>query len=420
MNDTEDGPDLAEGVSGQTAEERCAEPLGVRRSMSRGGINGTGTELGRALPPQSERLLEQMRKCVMVHHQLSCLLIHSAAVKAGLYNADGAATPALCDADSCDPERACALEQSIQNLGGSTTRLFSVTLRDEHDCESMEETLQRRVDEMIDVMRKEYEGQLAGAADSRVDLAQARTMGAAGERERALSPASMARGAELTRELFQVQAELACAGREFSAADVQEASRSASAERAEAEALSEECERLADQLSARRADAAELRRELEEVWRESEGFHRAHTISRFAEVERAAHRNSELEAAIQELPTAPASGPWGGTGPGRPADTRGGQARHGVQAFPVSAPESAQRLPGPLRPGRTREVPDGRKAHYWVDPRLAPGEQPRLREVDVRAKHDADAAPPPAMGSVESLAQLDLALRLSQAEFWGT
>ncbi|CAE7633962.1 unnamed protein product [Symbiodinium pilosum] len=32
---------------------------------------------------RTSRLLEQMRTCVLVHHQLSCLLVHASALDAG-------------------------------------------------------------------------------------------------------------------------------------------------------------------------------------------------------------------------------------------------------------------------------------------------------------------------------------------------
>ncbi|CAJ1434487.1 unnamed protein product [Effrenium voratum] len=90
---------------------------------------------------QSSRLLEQMRACVLVHHQLSCLLIHSAALQAGLY--DGEA------------DKGHALRSSIQSLGGSTARLFCMALRDQKDLHSMGETLGSRVDEMVEGLQAE-------------------------------------------------------------------------------------------------------------------------------------------------------------------------------------------------------------------------------------------------------------------------
>merc|ERR1712084_190689 len=60
------------------------------------------------------------------------------------------------------------LKQSITRLGGSTTRLFSVALRDRHDLESMGDTLQQRVADMVQSTRGEFA--LAGC-DSECQLA---------------------------------------------------------------------------------------------------------------------------------------------------------------------------------------------------------------------------------------------------------
>lgn len=100
---------------------------------------------------QGARLLEQMRTCVLVHHQLSCLLIHSAALQAGLYGESE-------NLDECVGEGR-AVRQSIQSLGGSTARLFCMALRDRKDLRSMGETLSTRVDEMVAGLQKEVSGE---------------------------------------------------------------------------------------------------------------------------------------------------------------------------------------------------------------------------------------------------------------------
>lgn len=100
----------------------------------------------------SEFLVAQMKKCVLVHHQLSCLLIHSAALQAGIYNID----------DALGDEGQLALRGYIQNLGGSTARLFSMALHDHKDLQSMGDTLRERVDDMVGDL--EEEGILSGTA----------------------------------------------------------------------------------------------------------------------------------------------------------------------------------------------------------------------------------------------------------------
>ena len=98
-----------------------------------------------------------MTRCVLVHHQLSCLLIHNAALRAGLYSGEesgarnaGANTAHVAGAS---PEE---LEESIHNIGGSTARLFSMALRDRHDLESMEGTLKQKVEQLTRIMQGEF------------------------------------------------------------------------------------------------------------------------------------------------------------------------------------------------------------------------------------------------------------------------
>lgn len=103
---------------------------------------------------QEARLLEQMRTCVLVHHQLSCLLIHSAALQAGLYGESD-------NLDECMGEGQ-TVRKSIQSLGGSTARLFCMALRDRKDLRSMSDTLSSRVDGMVAGLHKEISGEDGG------------------------------------------------------------------------------------------------------------------------------------------------------------------------------------------------------------------------------------------------------------------
>merc|ERR1719253_2200999 len=99
--------------------------------------------------------MEQMRRCVLVHHQLSCLLIHNAALRAGLYGSNdstthrsagnGAVSDSAVNSNCMANESREELEESIHSIGGSTARLFSMALHDRHDLESMEGTLKRKV-----------------------------------------------------------------------------------------------------------------------------------------------------------------------------------------------------------------------------------------------------------------------------------
>lgn len=105
---------------------------------------------------QGVRLLEQMRTCVLVHHQLSCLLIHSAALQAGLYGESDSLDECLGEVVSSERCQGLpALKNSIQSLGSSTARLFCMALRDRKDLQSMGDTLSCRVDEMVVGLQKE-------------------------------------------------------------------------------------------------------------------------------------------------------------------------------------------------------------------------------------------------------------------------
>ncbi|CAE8617717.1 unnamed protein product [Polarella glacialis] len=173
---------------------------------------------------QHERLLEQMRKCVLVHHQLSCLLIHSAALQAGLCDRESEGHESKEEADQIPSvgEGHLALQRSIQSLGGSTARLFSMALKNHQDLQSMGSTLQGRVDDMVTGMHREFE--LVGC-----------------------HPPARAH---------------------------QQAHEAAPGEEAECAQLSAECEQLEAQLAARRVEASSLRLELELFKSDAEARHR--------------------------------------------------------------------------------------------------------------------------------------------------
>ncbi|CAE7510499.1 unnamed protein product [Symbiodinium natans] len=120
------------------------------------------------------RLLEQMRTCVLVHHQLSCLLIHASALDAGVYGEAGF--------DESTEEGNDALRRSIQSLGGSTARLFCMALRDQKDLRSMSHTLQSRVESMVEGLQSELG--LMGDADCTALTAEVTDLEAALARKR--------------------------------------------------------------------------------------------------------------------------------------------------------------------------------------------------------------------------------------------
>merc|ERR1712070_428261 len=69
------------------------------------------------------------------------------------------------------------LEESIHNMGGSTARLFSMVLRDRHDLESMEGTLCRKVEELVQNLRSEFDKANCGAERSPVATTHILAMG---------------------------------------------------------------------------------------------------------------------------------------------------------------------------------------------------------------------------------------------------
>eukprot|EP00448_Togula_jolla_P035203 CAMPEP_0170637702 /NCGR_PEP_ID=MMETSP0224-20130122/38575_1 /TAXON_ID=285029 /ORGANISM="Togula jolla, Strain CCCM 725" /LENGTH=266 /DNA_ID=CAMNT_0010967645 /DNA_START=33 /DNA_END=829 /DNA_ORIENTATION=- len=202
-------------------------------------------------PNQTEWLLGQMRKCVLVHHQLSCLLIHHAALDAGL--APGG------DGDACVSDGSAALQQSIRSHGGSTARLFSMALQDKNDLEAMGETLQQRVDDLIQTV----DGDLRSLGlKTEVVQDSSHTF---------LAPMAHDNPVESTDDL-----------------EIQK------------EELRRECDGLAAQLATQQLTVARLQNELEDARRTT--FERQHqlTVDCFDEVQLATQRTMALEEALRK------------------------------------------------------------------------------------------------------------------------
>jgi len=246
---------------------------------------------------QSERILRQMRKCVLVHHQLSCLLIHQAAMEAGIYNGDGAATELvtprgehmqLMDGGG----DAAAVKHSINRLGGSTTRLFSVALRDRHDLESMGDTLQQRVADMVQNTRGEFA--LAGY-DAECQLAALAAL------EQTRSEYNSLNSPRDDGEDFIMTARSSATanGCDGPGASCEESG----GQDAEAEQLAEECRQLAADLAAQQVGIAKLTAELDETQASMAADDEAVATACFEEVGRATERNRELEDILLRLRT---------------------------------------------------------------------------------------------------------------------
>lgn len=394
---------------------------------------------------QSERLLEQMRKCILVHHQLSCLLIHHSSLKAGLYGqSESDEANASMSAVECQME----VEESIQHIGGSTARLFSMALRDDHDLEAMEETLQNRVDEMIQSMRNELV--MAGYSTDRGPMDTAQTLAMLG----------------LDNDLVRSVGSAAEAEISIGSAEDPDASLRV----AEAETLSQECALLSAELAARQAEATRLQRELDETWNISSDFHHSVTTRYFDEVQTATARNSELENVLEQLMAGIVPPEYQALAAGAPPisrplereeSTRAGAlcavrrepverhgARLGASAGPappmaeavqesarIVAPQPAHVAPAteplaqphraevmerarPRTPVQARARPPGVSVHL---PQVVPTPPPQqfVSRSDVVAATSPQLIHDVATPCPELLAHLDVQLRASQSEFWG-
>jgi len=366
-----------------------------------------------------------MRRCVLVHHQLSCLLIHSEALRAGIYpsaeGSQGGGNASLACVDRGQiGEDGAALHQSIQNLGGSTAHLFSLALHDQNDLEALGVTLQERVDEMIAGMQGEFE--LAGCnLDLNPGLAELQAQGNTGLEEQL---DSMLHGPGR-----QVQTEFA-----------------ESVEQENAE-LAWECRGLATQLSEEEADIARLRAELEDVQQESNELHHSLTVACFDRVMRAEERNEALEATLERLVEfrEPMLSPEAMQLLSQVADDKATLAKGLGQAEAIAAPWASQSrnqvttrgaadknstytteaefvdTQTPRRPQSGLEDSPGpkRQESYVVVPpkQERPAEACSVERQVGRIGHGPNS--PGMLASPESLAQLDMQLRVSQSEFWG-
>jgi hypothetical protein len=396
-------------------------------------------------PDHSERLLQQMRRCVLVHHQLSCLLIHSEALRAGIYppteggQGGGSASGACADRGQIGDDGA-ALHQSIQNLGGSTARLFSMALHDQNDLEALGVTLQERVDEMIAGMQGEFE--LAGCnLDLNTGLAAHSTP--MGELEAEGSYTSMACRGNIGFE-EQLDSVLHGPGRQVQTQFAE------SVEQENAE-LAWECRGLATELSEEEADIARLRAELEDVQQESIEFHHSLTVACFDRVLQAEERNEALEATLERLVEGQEPSPEamqelsqinGATIPLREAQDEATLSKGFVHADANSAPWASQSrnyvaargaqaknnicmkadlvdTHTPRRPqSGLEDSPGPKRQESYV---VVPPKQERSAEACSAERPVGRIGPssPNMLASPESLAQLDMQLRVSQSEFWG-
>lgn len=418
---------------------------------------------------------------MLVHHQLSCLLIHGAALKAGLYAEDSGEKGAASAAPGPDgggggcgsgrvsshaaPEGSLELEHSIRSTGGSTAQLFSVALRDRQDLEAMEETLQHGVEELIENMRGEFDSAGCSAERSPVTathiLAALQGSSGAGVARAgtpiaaALTRAAAARSAPQSTSFLGSAPPVRVAGAAALAR--------AAAVRVEAEAIERECDLLAQELSVCRDDVQTLREELREMQGASEDFHRSATMARFEEVHQAMERNAELEEILDQLTACTEAGfdvehlaedhPWAdqtdaleplaasaradhlpprerhprncNKEPGCQSDPRGPQAAVVAsmpgQAQTAATIERTRSAPHPRRGGHCAKAPCDGQVRRWHAPPASQWAKEREENSNTRADEEYGRGGGSAciLASPESLAQLDVQLRASQSEFWG-
>lgn len=417
------------------------DPVPECENLAAGGSRGSGQE---EVPEekcevplcteQSERVLEQMRRCVLVHHQLGCLLIHNASLRAGLYscensNARVSAPGAL---QAAGDGRSEELEESIQNLGGSTARLFSMALRDRHDLESMEDTLQLKVADMVQNMRFEYERANCNAENS--PLTTTAMFAALGAKDNECSEP----GAHAVQQ-------------DEGSADAEEIANTD----AEIEAATHECQQLAAELAGRQLQVARLREELRLSRDSSEDFLRRETIACADKVQAATDRNAELHDLLLQLLAVPLDGripydsdevapaemgaDYAVNAPmnswellsseqydhedSRPNSSRlvhGGQNDIDLGSTAAFDADSEKHMPdhdqrrGPMDPGSEVGLETPPLANVASAPASTNAWRRQLPRQELRG-----SGAPCILASPESLAQLDMQLRTSQSEFWG-
>lgn len=202
---------------------------------------------------------------MLIHHQLSCLLIHNAALRAGLYSREDSSLPTVADEGNGKME---AIAESISDLGGSTSRLFSMALRDRNDLESMEGTLRGKVEELVQMMREEYERANCNAEMSPLTTTQLLAM------SRSTNPETAAMTLEDTGSEYDLQ-----------------------------NAIMRDCQQMSSQLAERQLHVAKLREELEGLRLADQIRHDEVVNSTFDRVQRATERNAELAEVLAQLLT---------------------------------------------------------------------------------------------------------------------
>lgn len=251
---------------------------------------------------QPARLLSRMRKCVFMHHQLSCLLIHHAALDAGLYSEGGDKVMGDSAIEAAIADGNAALERSIQNVGGSTAELFSMTLRNRQDLASMGSNLQDQADVMISNMLQEF--QLSDNFSAALKALGERGFPMTGNGRanaptpldsRSTTASSSGVGARLVPPPASEQPPWATFGNSASACGVAD------------EDIQRDCDQLAAELGDHRESIAGLRSLLREAQEKSASESYRCTVSCFDEVGRAQARVGELESVLEELMSLPST-----------------------------------------------------------------------------------------------------------------
>eukprot|EP00929_Paragymnodinium_shiwhaense_P023777 TRINITY_DN14804_c0_g2_i1.p1 TRINITY_DN14804_c0_g2~~TRINITY_DN14804_c0_g2_i1.p1 ORF type:complete len:424 (-),score=90.98 TRINITY_DN14804_c0_g2_i1:17-1288(-) len=278
--------------------EHPSSPSGVASPTRRHNSPGTGEALSVGMDDQeladldssdltqSEKLIRQMRACVLVHHQLSCLLIHRAALDAGLFRStdveNGAAvekTSSTSDANGhCRDEEPDAHTAALRHtiMSESTARLFSMALRDKTDLESMGDTLKEQVLDMLELTGNELRGAGCGKDGHRLIAELASSIS-----DDCISPVD-----DVSRP--QSAVDLACSTNGRAVDD-------------EAEALCLECDKMERALAARGKEIAALQLELADAQHGSQDAYRSTATATFDDVQMASDRNKMLRRKLEEL-----------------------------------------------------------------------------------------------------------------------
>eukprot|EP00929_Paragymnodinium_shiwhaense_P041872 TRINITY_DN21742_c0_g1_i2.p1 TRINITY_DN21742_c0_g1~~TRINITY_DN21742_c0_g1_i2.p1 ORF type:complete len:359 (-),score=97.23 TRINITY_DN21742_c0_g1_i2:81-1157(-) len=210
-------------------------------------------------------------------------------------------------------ESSRALKRSIRSHGGSTAELFSAVLRDHQDVETMGDTLQREVDDIVQNTKSALTRppvksvppppgcMVSPNGSGRTEVENPETVRLAHSDSEGPLPVAFATFLPSPCATPEKKAY----GR--GASDLEEVAERVAAE--ESEALSKECSQLEARLAARQAEVQELKAELDQTQLAATEAHRVLATLSFEEVQQHLTENSRLRSHLADLQAAAAAAP---------------------------------------------------------------------------------------------------------------